>query len=170
MEPFSKMQVGFNPSKWYPPHQSGWARLLQWKDSIWHSSGEPRCYISKSTPCTTGFLIHWGAMLRYTKGKMLLQWGMSTVKDLVQDYELSVDMLVASNQNLADGMTKVPQKFFKMAMERVEHKHQMCIFSQIMGIHHSSEYLGLQCTIYFVSRICPSTSKQIVKSALNAKQ
>ena len=51
--------------------------------------------------------------------EMLIRRRLNTLKKLVEEYELTVDgVLVPSNKNMADRLTKVPQRWFTaMKME-----------------------------------------------------
>lgn len=52
---------------------------------------------------------------------------LSIMKELVQEYELSVDMVVvASNHNLAYKMTGVPHKWHDMVQKEAEPVQQAC--------------------------------------------
>ena len=99
---------------------------------------------------------------------------MSTLKKLMKEYALSVDvMLVLSTRNIANRLTQVPQWWFElMKKENVPklligpaHVEELDA-SQIMAIHRGSGHLGVQRTTYFIRRIYPTIAKAAVKSAI----
>ena len=87
---------------------------------------------------------------------------------------MTVDMvLVPSNKNMADQLMRVPQRWFiAMKMENGPKPLISAILmdelnaDQIIAIHRSSGHLGMQCTIYFIRRICPATPRAAIKIAI----
>lgn len=70
-------------------------------------------------------------------------------------------------------MTYVPQMWLDIAKKEAEHVQQVCAASlnimspsQIMEVCQHSGHTEVQCTIYFVRRICPSVTKSMAKSAI----
>ena len=83
---------------------------LQWGVKILHVQTDSLC------------VYHWvsdtlsGKARVQTKAasKMLIRRQLSTIKKLAAEYELCMDVtLLTSNCNLADGLTRVPQKWYK---------------------------------------------------------
>ena len=106
--------------------------------------------------------------------EMLIRRRMYTLKKLVEEYEMTVDVvLVLSNKNMADRLTRVPQRWFTaMKMENgpkpligAIHVDELNA-DQIMAIHRSSGHPGMRCTTYFIRRICPVTPRAAVKMAI----
>ena len=106
--------------------------------------------------------------------EMLIRRLQKTLKKLVEEYELTVDVvLVPSTKNMADRLTRVPQRWFT-AM-KIENEPKPLIDAihvdglnadQIMDIHRSSGHPGVRRTTYFVSRIFPATPRAAVKMAI----
>ena len=105
---------------------------------------------------------------------MLIRRRLNTLKKLLEEYELIVDVvLVPSNKNMADRLTRVPQGWFTaMKMENgpkpligAIHVDELNA-DQIMAIHRSSGHPGVRRTTYFVRRICPATPRAAVKIAI----
>ena len=105
---------------------------------------------------------------------MLIRKRLSTLKELVKEYALTVDVtLVPSTQNIADRLTRVPQRWFE-AMKKenglesligAAHANKLDA-SQIIAIHRGSGNPGVRCTTYFVWRICTTIAKAAVKAAI----
>ena len=74
---------------------------------------------------------------------------LSTIKKLAADYELCMYVtLVTSNCYLADGLTQVPQKWYKSMKKGDEFAQPVCVTSmeepdEIAKIHHLSEHSGV---------------------------
>ena len=106
--------------------------------------------------------------------EMLIRRWLSTLKELVKEYVLTVDVtLVLSTQNIADQLTQVPQRWFE-AMKK-ENEPKLLIgtahideldASQIMAIHRGSGHPRVRRTTHFVRRICPTVAKAAVRSAI----
>ena len=105
--------------------------------------------------------------------EMLIRRQLNTLKKLVEEYELKVDVvMVPSNKNMADRQ-RVPQKWFTaMKMENgpkllngAIHMDELNA-DQIMAIHRSSGHPGVQGTTYFIRRICPATPRAAIKMAI----
>ena len=104
--------------------------------------------------------------------EMLMRRRLNTLKKLVEEYELTV-VLFLSNKNMADQLTRVPQRWFPaIKMENgltpltsTIHVDELDT-DQIMAIHRISGHLGVWRTTYFVRRICPATPRAAVKMAI----
>ena len=108
--------------------------------------------------------------------EMLLRRRLEMIKLLVEEYGLSMDVaLIPLIQNLADPMTRVPQRWLermKSATEPVPltcaaKSHEMTS-SQIMNVHKSSGHPGIRYTMYFTWQVCPTITKADVRSAIRA--
>ena len=123
---------------------------------------------------------HWvsdtltGRMRVCTKAatEMLIKRRLNTLKKLVEEYELDV-VLVPLNKNMADRLTRVPQRWFTAI--KIENGPKQLINAihmdvldadQIMAIHRSSGHPGVWHTAYFVRRIFPATPRATVKMAI----
>ena len=143
---------------------------LQWQCKVLHVKIDSVC------------MHHWvsdtltGRMRVRTKAatEMLIRRRMNTLKKLVEEYELTVDVvLVPSNKNMVDWLTRVPQRCYTaMKMENwpktligAIHVDEQNV-DQIMAIHRSSGHPGVWRTSYFVRKICPATLKAAVKMAI----
>lgn len=88
--------------------------------------------------------------------EMLIRRRLETVKRLVTEYDLSVDVtLVTSNCNLADRLTCVSQRWYDTIKKDFEPVLPVCAASveevdEIMKIHHCSEHPGVRSMCYFV--------------------
>ena len=108
--------------------------------------------------------------------EMLIRRRLNTLKDLVEEYHLTMDVtLVPSTLNLADRLTRVPQRWFD-AMKRGNRPEPLIGATQvdelnadqILTIHRNSGHSGVQCTTYFFRKVCPPTTKAAVKSAIQS--
>ena len=106
--------------------------------------------------------------------EMLIRRRLNTLKKPVEEYELTVDVvLVPSNKNMADRLTRVPQRCFTaMKMKNgpkpligAIHVDELNA-EKIMAIHRSSGHPGLRRTTYFVRRISPATPRAASKMAI----
>ena len=82
-------------------------------------------------------------------------------------------VLVPSNKNMADRLTRVPQRWFTTM--KMENRPKSLIGAihvdelnadQVMAMHRSSGHPGVQRTTYFVRRICPATPRAAVMMAI----
>ena len=143
---------------------------LQWNAKVLHLRTDSLCVYHWMSDTLTG-----KARVR-TKAasEMLIRRRLSTIRELVTEYELSVDVkLVTSECNLADRLTRVPQRWFKSLKEEAEPEPTTCAASiqeldpaQILAIHGRSGHPGVKRTTYFVRKVCLSTSKAAVRSAI----
>ena len=110
----------------------------------------------------------------YAASEMFIRRRLSTLKELVKEYMLTVDVtLVPLKQNTVDRLARVSQQWFE-AMEKenwpepligAAHIDELDA-SQIMAIHRCSGHPGVQRTTYFIRRICPTVGKAAVRSAI----
>ena len=82
-------------------------------------------------------------------------------------------VLVPSNKNMANRLTRVPQSWFTTM--KMENGPKLLISAihvdelnadQIMAIHRSSGHQGVRHTTYFIRRICPATPRAAIKIAI----
>ena len=110
--------------------------------------------------------------------EMLIRRRLETLKKLVTEYGLTIDVsLVPSESNLADQLTRVPQRWFNAMKEGVNPASPTCAVSievpdedQIRTIHHNNGHLGVKKTYYFVRRVYPSATKTAVRAVVKACQ
>ena len=105
--------------------------------------------------------------------KMVIRRRLSTIKKLAAEYELCIDVIVmTSNCNLANGLTRVPQKWYKSMKKGDELAQPVCATSmeepdEIVKIHHLSGHPGVQKMCYFVRLTNPlvstSAERDVVK-------
>lgn len=97
--------------------------------------------------------------------EMLTRRQLGTIKKLVTEYDLSMDVtLVTLSCNLADKLTRIPQRWF-------EPVPPMCAASmeepdEIMKIHHCSGHPGVRRTCYFIRLTNPSVSTNAVRAVV----
>ena len=110
--------------------------------------------------------------------EMLIRRRLDTIKRLVTEYGLSVDItLVTSDCNLADRLTRVPQRWYDSMKRDAEPVTTTCAAStgglnagQIMAIHQRSGHPGVRRTWYFVRLTNPSISKSAVRTVVKECQ
>ena len=106
--------------------------------------------------------------------KILHQRRLEIIKLLVKEYGLSIDItLVLLSQNLADPITRVPQRWLEMMKSATETAPLTCATmvdgmtsSQILKLHNSSGHPGIRCTTYFAQQVCPLITKVVVRLAI----
>ena len=106
--------------------------------------------------------------------EMLIRSWLNTLKKLVEEYELTVDMvLVPSNKNMADRLMRVPQRCFTALKMENGPKPLISTINvdelnadQIMAIHRCSGHPEVRCTTYFIRRIWPATPRAAIKMAI----
>ena len=111
---------------------------------------------------------------RKATSEMLLRRRLETIKSLVEEYGLSMDVaLIPLIPNLADRMTWVPQRWLESMKSATEPVPLTCVVrnngmtsSQIMKVHESSGHPGIQRTVYFAWRVCPTITTADVRSAI----
>ena len=126
---------------------------LQWQCTVLHIKTDSVCVYHWVTDTLTG-----RARVR-TKAasEMLIRRRLSTLRDLVAEYRLTVDVaLVPSSLNMADQLTRIPQRWFD-TMKRgngpgpligAVHIGELDT-DQIMIIHRNSGHPGVRRTTYF---------------------
>ena len=131
-------------------------------------------HVKTDCVCTIGYRTLTGRTLVHTKAatELLIRRRLNTKKTWSW-----LDMvLVLSNNNMADRLMKVPQRWFtSMKMEngpkpligtiQVDELNA----NQIMAIHRSSGHPGVQRTTYFVRRIYLATPRAAVKMAIRTR-
>ena len=143
---------------------------LQWQCKVLHLKTDSVCVHHWVLDTLTGRT--WVCTKATTE--MFIRRRLNTQKKLVEEYELTVDVvLVLSNKNIVNQLTRVPQSWFTtMKMENGPKPLIGAIYmdeldaDQIMAIHRSSGHLGVQRTTYFIRRICPVTPRVTIKMAI----
>ena len=105
-------------------------------------------------------------------GEMLIRRQLDALASLVKEYGLSVDVvLVRSEHNRADGLTRVPQRWFDLVKKAAEPPYcaSAVLPSEhdsewIRSIHHRSDHPGERRTLYFIRRVDPTISKASVRA------
>ena len=143
---------------------------LQWQGEVLHIKTDSVCLYHWISDTLTGK----ACVRTKAASEMLITRQVSTFKELVKEYALTVDVtLVLLTQNITDRLTRVPQRWFE-AMKK-ENRPKPLIgaahlnkldASQIMAIHRGSGHPGVQHTTYFIRRICPTIAKAAVRSAI----
>ena len=103
----------------------------------------------------------------------LIRRRLSTIKELVVEYKLTVDMeLVRSQANRADKLIRVPQRLLDVLRKETE---PMCAASmegqestRIRAIHQRSGHPGVRWTLYFVRQVIPAVSKAAIRTVVRA--
>ena len=92
-------------------------RVLQWKATVIHSKTDSACMHRWVTDALSGKArIHTKAA-----SEMLIRRWFSTIKELVVEYELTVDVeLIRSQANQADQLTRVPQQWSDVLWKETE--------------------------------------------------
>lgn len=96
--------------------------------------------------------------------EMLIRRRLETLRKLVEEYNLSVNaVLVASTRNLADKLTRVPQRWFD-AMKKEAEPGSLCAASieetdEIKRVHHDTGHPGVRRTYYFAHLTNPQCPK-----------
>ena len=85
--------------------------------------------------------------------------------------------LITSGCNLAEALTRVPQKWFRMANGQEQPSQEICSAAadslsaeQIAQIHHTTGHCGVKRTLYFVRRVNTSVSRKEVQRILRTCQ
>ena len=104
--------------------------------------------------------------------EMLIRRRLATKRKLVMEYNLSEDaVLVTSNCNLVDRLTRVPQRWYDAMKKEAEPVPLLCAASveaadKIREIHQDSGHPGVRQTYYFVQLTNPSVSKGAVRAVV----
>ena len=105
--------------------------------------------------------------------EMLIRRRLGVLKDLVKEYDLQVDIaLVPSKGNLADRLTRVPQRWFKPSSRGSAQGDVLCAAIEsfprkILEIHHSTGHQGVDRTLYFVRKVFPTATSSAVREAIS---
>ena len=110
--------------------------------------------------------------------EMLIRRRLSTLKSLIEEYQLELKVtLVTSGCNLADVLTRVPQKWLRIVNGREPSQETLSGVAvdslsakQIAEIHHTTGHCGIKRTLYFTRKINPSTSKKEVQRVVQTCQ
>ena len=145
---------------------------LQWKVRKLHIHTDSLCVYHWISDTLTG-----KAMVR-TKAasEMLIRRRLETIRKLVTEYNVSVDaVLVTSNCNLADRLTRVPQRWYDAMKKEAGPVLLLCAASveaadKIRQIHHESGHPGVRRSYYFVQLTNPSVSKSAVRAVVKECQ
>ena len=142
---------------------------LQWKATVLHLKTDTACVHQWVSDALSG-----KARIR-TKAasEMLIRQQLSTIKELVVEYELIVDVeLIRSQANQADQLTRVPQRGLDVLRKETE---PVCAASmekqestRIRAIHQRSGHPGVRRTLYFVRQVSPAVSKAAVWTVVRA--
>ena len=116
------------------PHILTWQSwTLYWTALTWRSSSGLKSCMCGLSP----YVYHWMSDTLISKARlhtkavseMLIRRRLSTIKKLVDEYELSVDVtLVTSNSNFVDRLTRVPQKWYYSIKRASRLYHQYALF------------------------------------------
>ena len=107
---------------------------------------------------------------------MLIRRRLETIRKLVTEYNLSVDaVLVTSNCNLADRLTRVPQRWYDAMKKEAGPVPLLCAASveavdKIREIHHDSGHPGVRRTYYIAQLTNSSESKSAVRAVVKECQ
>ena len=143
---------------------------LQWQSRVLHIKTDSACIYHWVSDTLTGRV----RVRTKVASEMLIRRQLNTLKDLVEEYHLTVDVtLVPSTLNLADRLTRVTQRWFD-AMKRGNRPEPLIGATQvdelnedkILTICRNSGHSGVQRTTYFIRKICPSTTKATIRSAI----
>ena len=143
---------------------------LMWEATILHIHTDSACVHKWVTDTLTG-----KARVRTREAsEMLIRRRLDALASLVKEYGLSVDaVLVRSEHNRADSLTRVQQRWFDLARKAAEppycesavspSKHD---FGWIRSIHHRSSHPGVRRTLYFIRLVDPTVSKASVRTVV----
>ena len=113
--------------------------------------------------------------------EMLVRRRLSIIKSLIEEYRLDLDVtLIASGCNLADVLTRVPEKWFR-ALNGKELSNApvapVCgaamnalTDEQVDEIHRNTGHYGVKRTLYFVRKTNPMVTRKDVQRVVQACQ
>ena len=111
--------------------------------------------------------------------EMLIRRRLSTLKMLVDEYQLSVDVqCVTSAENRADALTRVPDAWRQVlvkeetaacAVEGSDDDPDM-LMKEVARIHHASGHPGVRRTLYFARRANKLTTRRVAQAVVSACQ
>ena len=136
---------------------------LMWKVTILHFHTDSACVHKWITDTLTE-----------KASEMLIRQRLDSLASLVKEYRLSVDaVLVKSEHNQADSLTRVPQGWFDLLKKAVKPPyHASAVFPSkhdfdwIRSIHHRNGLSGIRQTLYFVRQVDPMVSKASVRAVV----
>lgn len=105
-----------------------------------------------------------------SSSEMLIRRRLETLMQIVDDYKLQLDVkFVRSEENKADALTRVPQRWLTMVKEG-----QICgavrtediPASEIIRIHEISGHPGIKRTLYFCRRAHPDVTRAQVRNVV----
>ena len=110
--------------------------------------------------------------------EMLIRRRINTVKALVDEYGLSLDIeLVRSECNRADALIRLPQKWLKKTNGSEEPTLAVCSGAveplsdeRIAEIHESTGHHGIKRTLYFSRKLSPAVTMKEVQRVVKACQ
>ena len=143
---------------------------LMWKATIVHIHTDSAC-VHK---WVTDTLTVKARVRTRAASEMLIRRRLDALASLVKEYGLSVDaVLVRSEHNRADSLTRVPQRWFDIVRKAAEppycasavspSKHD---FGWIRSIYHRSGHPGVRRTLYFIRQVDPTVSKASVRTVV----
>ncbi|KFD49597.1 hypothetical protein M513_09540 [Trichuris suis] len=108
-------------------------------------------------------------------GEMLIRRRISTVVSLVEEYALQLSVtLVKSEDNRADALTRVPQRWLKAATGPSDSVCAAASDSEAMrliaAVHHAAGHPGVRRTSYFVRRSNPAIDRGLVRQVVTECQ
>ena len=142
---------------------------LMWKVTILHLHTDATCVLKYITDTLT----RKASVCTKAASETLIRQQLDALTNLVKEYELLVDaVLVRSEHNRADGLTRVPQWWVDLIRKTAEPPYCVCAvlpskhdFDWIRSIHHWSSHPGIRQT-YFVRQVDPTVSKVSVRAVV----
>lgn len=143
---------------------------LLWGLKTLHLRTDSRTVLSWVSDCLSGK----ARLKTKAASEMIIRRRLGLLKDLVQEYELQVDIdFVPSAANLADRLTRVPQRWLKPdqkpglmgakcgAAEGTDR-------SKVDDVHRLTGHQGVDRTRYFVQRLIPSATTTDVREVVSS--
>ena len=107
-----------------------------------------------------------------TSSEMLIRRRLETLKAIVDEYSLSLDVnFVSSAENKADVLTRVPKKWLSL-----ENGMPVCgavaatSDQDITTIHETSRHPGIRRTLYFCRKLYPTVQRRQIRNVVRACQ
>ena len=143
--------------------------VLQWQARTIHLHTDSMCVYHWLTDTLTR-----RAQVRTKAASKMLTRRLTILLQLILEYSLHVDVtFVALEQNLADELIRVPKKWLELIRHKFNSSPLMCAALMvqltpewIQTIHQQCGHTGIRRTTHFCRRICPSTTKAIVRSVI----
>ena len=143
---------------------------LQWQAKVLHVKTDSACVHRWISDTLTGR----ARLTTKAASEMLIRRRLNTLADLVSEYKLSIDVtLVRSNDNRADRLTRVPQRWITDGRKETEPVQRVCGAAtttmspqEIAQVHRQSGHPGIRRTLYFSRRLDPTVSKAAVRMAV----